>query len=727
MATSALSQTASLLAAALLLPATGVADAAAKPGSKPQPASTPGCPESHPTYTGMCGPTYTLPQWSDLAGWDRPSSYSTIQLAHLEGPREDDLIGRDANGLWVDQFNPSSRQWELQATPQGGLALDLTNVKGWTQPQYYETIQTADVTGSGQSDLLARGAAGLHTWHWNAASDKFVEVGRVLGALSDGAGFNQPQCYKTIQTADVLGDGQEELLARNRDGLHTYEWQQDGFKPVGPVLTALSDSAGFNGPQYYNTIQTANVLGDGRAELLARGPDGLNTYKWGQHGWVQIGNVLTDARHWNQPQYYETIQTADLLGNGKVELLARSSAGLHTYQWSSSGWIAAGPVLPLSDQAGWNKPQYYKTIQTADLAGNGKAELLARNGKGIIVYQWKGPKDGWIALSDHALALSDPLWEKPQYYETIHTGDITGDGHAELIARGPYGVRTFAWDAAKRAFVRPLPYGDFPSFSGAEQAAYRALGQFLLGRPVDDFRKETYATPSNSITEATLDRYRSLLTERCEPAVFGSGSGPPHYTDCKPPPGSGVDPGAWTVVSNQIIDELWAAAGATGYFTTLETIELKLFQDQQGTLPALDATLRLPSNPPDRSPTYLKLVKSGLEITGDIIQLLPVAGQIPRVIRAIALTAHTLGAVGEALGLRDSHSPASRWATITHEVARLQQTERDITEANRRYVLADYGLLTTVGSLVNGQVLTLDSTAMLSAGRSRSRGGPTSC
>jgi hypothetical protein len=708
-----------LVAAALVIPAIWVADAEAKSSPKPSSSSTPGCPESHPTYTGVCGPTYTLPQWSDLGGWDRPSSYSTIQLAQLEGHREDDLIGRDANGIWVEQFNPSSRQWELQASPEGGLALNLTNAKGWTQPQYYETIQTADVTGSGQSDLLARGAAGLHTWHWNATSDKFVEVGRVLGALSDGAGFNQPQYYKTIQTADVRGDGQEELLARSRDGLHTYEWEEDGWKQIGPALTALSDSAGFNQPQYYNTIKTADVLGDGREELLARSRDGLHTFKWGQHGWVQIGNVLdlTDAQHWNQPQYYETIQTADLLGNGKVELLARGSTGLHTYRWSSDGWSAAGPVLPLSDNAGWNKPQYYKTIQTADLAGNEKAELLARGGKGIAVYQWKGPTGGWSELSDHALALADPLWEKPQYYETIHTGDITGDGQAELIARGPYGIRTFRWDPAKRAFVRPLPYGDFPRFSGAQQDAYRALGRFLLGRPVDDFRKETYATPSNSITEATLDRYRSLLAERCEPVVFGSGGGPPRYTDCKPPPGSGVDPGAWTVVSNHIIDELWAAAGATGYFSTLETIELKLFQDQQGVLPALDAVLKVPPNPPERSASYLKLVKAGLEIAGDVFQFFPIAKEYPRVVRSIALLAHTLGAIGEALGLRDTASPASTWAAITQHVAHLQQRERDITEANRRYVLADYGLLMTVGSLTNGRVLTLDSAAMLSAGR----------
>ncbi len=69
---------------------------------------------------------------------------------------------------------------------------------------------------------------------------------------------------------------------------------------------------------------------------------------------------------------------------------------------------------------------------------------------------------------------------------------------------------------------------------------------------------------------------------------------------------------------------------------------------------------------------------------------------MPRVVRAIALTAHTFGAIGEG-GATDVPTP-SRWATITDQVARLQQTKRDLTEAQRRYVLADYGLLLTRGT-----------------------------
>src|SRR5262249_22535198 len=151
----------------------------------------------------------------------------------------------------------------------------------------------------------------------------------------------------------------------------------------------------------------------------------------------------------------------------------------------------------------------------------------------------------------------DDPWAKPAHYETIHTGDVDGDGSAELLARGVFGMRTFTWDPNANTFQRPRPYGDYPAFtSDAEKKAYSALGELLLGRAAD-FRLATYASPSETISEATLLSYRTRLAERCQPVALRAGGlpEPPRYADCNPPAGSGVDPAAWTNVSNQIIAE----------------------------------------------------------------------------------------------------------------------------------------------------------------------------
>jgi hypothetical protein len=684
------------------------------------PAARAACPDSKPSYTSACGPQFTLPQWSDAAGWEQRSSYYTIQLANVDGQPGDELLGRSPVGVWVEQFDAGRGQWGLVGTSEGGLALSLPDVDGWNRPEYFETMQAADVNGDGAAELLIRGKDGLRTYRWQAAGRAFNSIGEPPLLFPDSERWSEPWYYQTIQTGDVDGDGAAELLARARDGLHTYRWNEatSRYDQVGETLTALADFPNeWYWPGYYQTIQTADVDGDGDAELLARDSDGLHTWRWAE-GWTEAGPVLglTDAKGWDDPGRGVTLQTADVDGNGAAELLGRGSDGLHTWRWTD-GWAEVGSVLgTLADANGWVKPDQYATIQTGDLDGDRKAELLARNSAGMLVWRWNG--GGWTELSAGVPALADDPWAKQQHYETLQTGDPDGNGRADLLGRGVFGMRTFVWDAAANSFKRPLPYGDYPPFATEpEQKAYAALAQLLLGREAD-FREATYAGPSETISEATLDRYRGLLAERCDPVARQTGlPDPPRYSNCTPPPGSGVDGAAWTAVSNQIIAELWAAAGVVAYFTALDTIQTKLFQDQQGTLPALDAALKLPPNVPDRAPTFLKLIKSALEIVSDIAQLTPIGDKYKKVIRAVALTAHTLGAIGEGLGLKSVPDPPQTWAKITDEVARIQQRERDITEAQRRYVLADYGLLMTVGSLVNGRLLTLDTTAMLSAGR----------
>ena len=477
---------------------------------------------------------------------------------------------------------------------------------------------------------------------------------------------------------------------------------------------------GYGAASHYLTIQTALIDGDTKADLLARAADGLHSYRWTGTAWTEMGPVLglSDAAGWAHPQYYETITTGDVNGTGRAQLLARGPAGLEVRRWDN-GWQSDGPTLTdLSDAAGFTDRSRYATMDAADLDGAGPEEVLARAADGISVWRRSAPGGAWTRLSAASPALADDPWSKAQHYETIQTVEADATAGEELIGRGPYGVRTFAYATEPAGFTRPQPFGEFPAFAGEEAKAYAALGRLLLNRDTD-FRKATYASPAESITEGTLDRYRTQLAERCDVvAAADEGAVPPTYTNCRPPRDSEIDPVAWTAVTNQIIAELWAAAGVVAHFSILDNTLTKLFQDQQGILPALDSALKLPPrNPGSKAPTFLKLIKSALEIGGDVFQFFDTAKKYPRVVRSIALTAHSLGAVGEALGLAKTPSPPQTYAQITEQVARNQQLQRDIASAQRRYVLADYGLSRTVGSLVNGRLLTIDETAMLSAGR----------
>ena len=82
----------------------------------------------------------------------------------------------------------------------------------------------------------------------------------------------------------------------------------------------------------------------------------------------------------------------------------------------------------------------------------------------------------------------------------------------------------------------------------------------------------------------------------------------------------------------------------------------------------------------------------------------------------MSLTARGLGAVADGLRLSSNQSAAAHAKVIAHP--EIQQRERDIVQAERRYVLADYGLLSAIsGAEVNGRLLPLDETGALSSGR----------
>jgi hypothetical protein len=524
----------------------------------------------------------------------------------------EDLIGRDSTGLWVEQFDAHAGQWRLLGSSEGGVALALSDREGWNRPSQYATIQTADLNGDGEYELLARAADGVHVYRWNPGTDTFTDISKPPRLFSDAAGGDDPSVYETIQTADLIQGGRDVILGRTSAGIEYARWNEQSGHFEGVTQTGIaSDAHGGKNPSLYKTIQTGDLASQGKANLMLLAGGGLRWYLFRIDGRFREEPTLhfADPEVVNRPSQYETVRVIRVPGMRYGVVMARERTGLHFYSIdpSNGAWVMKIPPLAeLSDTNGFDSPSQYRTIRAGSITGGGSLDVLARTSTGITMWGLRQTESGaehWVKLSTGP-GLAGPVWDQASHYDTIRLGDITGHGPEALVARGVFGVRTFTWRDG--AFRRPLPYGDFPAFSGADAAAYAEVTRLLLGRE-GDFRRLTYASPNEAITEATLNDYRARLAERCTPlAAKRAAGGPPQYADCRPPAGSDVDQAAWTAVSNQIIAELWAASGVVAHFTILDGIETKLFQDQQGTLPALDAELTLPPNPPDRAATYLK-------------------------------------------------------------------------------------------------------------------------
>ena len=182
----------------------------------------------------------TSHQWQDLHtpnlgmddanGWSQSQYYETVHLADVNGDGQAELIFRGPYGLFTFAFDRVRTYWyDLNAG-----ALGLTDAGGWNLPQYYQTLRLADINGDGQAELLVRGAGGLHTFAFDTRSNQWVGLNAGTLGLADVHLWSRSEYYSTIQAADINGDGQSELLARGDAGI--ISWHYNLPSPDLPVL-----------------------------------------------------------------------------------------------------------------------------------------------------------------------------------------------------------------------------------------------------------------------------------------------------------------------------------------------------------------------------------------------------------------------------------------------------------------------------------------------------------
>jgi hypothetical protein len=229
--------------------------------------------------------------------------------------------------------------------------------------------------------------------------------------------------------------------------------------------------------------------------------------------------------HSNKKSVGEPTRTTDGTRGSRI---ASSASGLgHPTTWrppktrslpDTVARLAAG-LARGARNAGF--PSHYRTIRAGDFTGSQAFDIVARTSTGITTWGLRPYRFGghhWVKLSTGP-TLTGPVWDESSHYDTIRLGDIIGHGPQALIIRGVFGVRTFTWQHG--TFQRPTPYGHFPAFPDSETRAYAEVSRLLLGRE-GDFRKLTYGSPTEAITEATLGDYRARLAERCTPVGANS-------------------------------------------------------------------------------------------------------------------------------------------------------------------------------------------------------------
>jgi len=144
--------------------------------------------------TGTSFGTVTMWQsaFGDDNGWDQPQYYSTIQFPDLDGDGRADLCGRGTGGIdCALNIGPAFGGFTVWQP-------SFSDDAGWDVHTYYSTIQFADINGDGRADVCGRGRQGVDCAL--SAGTTFTSVSVWGSAFSNDAGWDaSPSYYSTIR------------------------------------------------------------------------------------------------------------------------------------------------------------------------------------------------------------------------------------------------------------------------------------------------------------------------------------------------------------------------------------------------------------------------------------------------------------------------------------------------------------------------------------------------
>lgn len=598
------------------------------------------------TVSLASAPPFLLPPWADGAGWSAPDQYETIMAGDLDGDGVAELMGRNGASLevhqWAPNYLPPARpdlqapiddwsrddlepestilprphQWAATLAPGPSFPEAPTNTapNGWYDPSFYQTFQTVDLRGDGRKQVMVRYATGIQIYEvtntpiTNPVDPKAPEYDWTSFAgppMTDAGSWYQPQYYETITHADVDGQPGDEIVARGGYGLQV--WKLGAGNTFAQIATGgtpiLTDAQGWAGssPPYYQTIQLADVNGDGRAEVLALGsgmqgsPNGLNAWSYdpSTDSWSLLpGGPIpwTNQQGWNEPSQYLTIHTANLRGRGAsgrpapAEVIGRSAQGLQVWAYTSSGWsqLASSSMLANDDTStspatSFTEAPYYSTIQVADVQGRGADQILARKVDGLHVITYDPVTQALADAGTTLTQFSDANgWNEGVRYPTIASVDVHPDrvdAAALVIGRDRTGLRTFRLDRSTNGWVNPSTA--FPAWTNATWPAelpaypanpyaptfpdtppgraYRAVNAWMASDAVYPdggglgFAPGTTGAPGVTILSSYLDLNTDLQQIAAnEQAILGDD---PPLT----PQGLNVTRGTWTGVNQDVL------------------------------------------------------------------------------------------------------------------------------------------------------------------------------
>jgi hypothetical protein len=227
-------------------------------------------------------------------------------------------------------------------------------------------VVSADVTGDGRSDVVARKPDGTLWLYANGGSDS-APYG---SGVQIGTSWQQ---FGWFLGGDVTGDRRADLVAARPDG--TLWLYVNGGSNTAPYGSGVQVGTSW---QQFRNITLADVTGDGRADLVAVRSDGaLLLYANGGSNTAPYGSGVQIGTSWQQ---FDRVLGGDVTGDGRADLVAtRSDGALLLYANGGSNTAPYGSGVQIGTS--W---QQFDRVQPGDVTGDGRADLVASRPDGTL-------------------------------------------------------------------------------------------------------------------------------------------------------------------------------------------------------------------------------------------------------------------------------------------------------------------------------------------------------
>ncbi|MFT3720015.1 M6 family metalloprotease domain-containing protein [Pseudorhodoferax sp.] len=301
----------------------------------------------------------------------------------------------------------------------------------------------ADTTGDGRADIVGFGNGGVYVSRANA--DGTYGAPRLMvanfGYAAGGWRVDlHPRCM-----ADTTGDGRADIVGFGSGGVYVARAGQDGaFADPQLVVADFGYASGWRVDRHPRVM--ADTTGDGRADIVGFGNDGVYVARAGQDGaFTAPQRVVADfgyASGWRVDRHPRVM--ADITGDRRAGIVGFGNGGVYVARANADGTF--GPMQFVlanfgygADAGGWRVDRHPRVM--ADITGDGCMDIVGFGNDGVYVARANG-SGGFhpmqFVLANFGYGAAAGGWRVDRHPRLL--ADTTGNGRADIVGFGDTGV-----------------------------------------------------------------------------------------------------------------------------------------------------------------------------------------------------------------------------------------------------------------------------------------------